>query len=261
MSRPVSSRSEPAASAKEGTGAGKQAVSLVAIPELYSALTAAVSAIVQQSGLAQCQPAKDCSEGISLQYHAEGQGGQLEGQGAELDGQGAELEGHTGVRMQQTCTEGQHAGQQAWHGGQQQEAFLSSSAAPATVFATSLPSHTVSQNSCRQACLGQVSVQQRAVNESQTQAQHAQHTHHAQRGAAGANDAQSTSGQHVTGDEGQGGVAAGRRGLAVGEGGLDEGSGRVQVWQMQVEQAMQVLQAALQSSNKAGDPQAGVTTR
>ena len=314
VSTPVSSRSWPAASAQESHIPGKQAVSLVAKPELYSALTAVVSAIVQQSGLAQCQPAKDCLEGISQQYHAEGQGLQPEGQGAQLEGQGtqlegqgaqleeqgaqlqgqgaklegqgaqlegqgvqlegqgalpegqgAELEGHTeGVRRQQTCTEGQHAGhegQQAWHGGQQQEAFPSSSEAPATVFATSLPSHMASQNSCRQAHLGQVSVQQRGVNESQTQGQHAQHTHHAQRGTAGANGTQSTSGQQVTYDKGHGGVAAGQGGLAIGQGGLDEGSGRVQAWQTQIEQAMQVLQAALQSSSKAGDPPAGVTTR
>ena len=263
VSPPFGSRSESASSAKVGDIAGKQAVSLVAKPELYSALTAAVSAIVQQSGLAQYRPAQECLKGISLQYHAEEQGAQREGQGAQLEGQGAQLEGQTeGVRRQQNCTEGQragHKGQQAWHETQQQEAFPSSSKAPATVFATSLPGHMASQNSCRQAHLGQVSPQHSAVDDSQSPAQHAQHLHHAQHSAADANEASATSGQQVACDEG--GVTAGQGGLAAGHGRLEGWSGQAQAWQAQVEQAMQVLQAALQSSSKAGEPPAVVTTR
>ena len=256
VSPPLSSKSESESLAKEGEIAGKKAVSLVAKPELYSALTAAVSAIVQQSGLAQCRPAQDCLKGISLQYHAEGQGAQLEGQGAQLAGQ------TKGVRRQQNCTEGQragHEGQQARHETQQQEAFPSSSEAPATGFATSLPSHMASQNSCRQAHHGQVSAQHSTVDVSRISAQHAQDTHHAQHSAADADEVSPTSGQQVACDEG--GAAARQEGLAVGPGGLDGGSGHAQAWQGQVEQAMQVLQAALQSSSKAGEPPAAVTTR
>ena len=266
VSPPFSSRSELAASAKETDFAGEQAVSLVAKPELYSALTAAVSAVVQQAGLAQCRPAKDCLTGISLQYCAEGPGAEREEQGHQLEGQGAQLEGQRdqlqGQRaqlegrqqqsgMQQSCSEGQadgHEGQEAWHEGRQQDLLPSNLAAYARLSGTSAPTSMASQSSAGQALLGQVSTQHSSMDDGQIRAQHAQ------RSAVDANGAQPTSGQPVTGGEGQGRVA-------VGQGGLDEGSGRVQAWQAQVEQAMQVLQAALQSSSKAGEVPALVTTR
>ena len=262
---PFSSRNKSIASAKEGDITGKQAVNVVAKPQLYSALTAAVSAIVQQAGLAQCQPAEDCLKGISLQYHA-GQGAQPEGQGFQLKGQGAlpqghssQLEGQKGeVTRQQNCAEGQHAGhegQQTWHEGQQQIASPSRPEAPATVFATSLPGHMASQSSCRQSHQSQVSAQHSAVDDSLTRAQHANHVQHS---AADSNGARPSDGQQVACGEGGGAAAAGKGGLAVGQEGLDEGLGRAQAWQIQIEQAMQVLQAALQCSSKTGEPPAVV---
>ena len=274
VSGPASSRSKAAASA-EGAGAatGKQVVSVVAKPELYSALTAAVSAVVQQAGLAPSQRS-NCLKGISLQYHAEGggsqvggqgapderqgaqpegQGAQLNGQGTQLGGQSAQVEGQTeGLRRQPSRPEGQragHEGQQPWCEGQHQN---SSSAVLATASATSPPSHMASQHSCGQAHEGQVSTHH-STDDSQTRAQHAQHANHAQSNTAGVNDNLSASGQQVAGDGEQGGVCAGQAG----------GSGGVQAWQAQVAQAMQVLQAALQSScmTKAEEPPAVLQTR
>lgn len=276
VSGPVSSKSKPA---EEGSAAGKQAVSVVAKPELYSALTAAVSAIVQHAGLAPCQRS-DCSQGISLQYHAEGGGAQAEGQGApgegqgmqpqgqcaqlngrgtQLGGQGAQAEGQTeGVGRQASRPQGQdagHKGQHAGHEGQQQD---SSSAGLATASAASPPSHMASQHSCGQAHHGHVSAHHCTSDDRQTRAQHAQHAHRAQGSTAGAVPA---SGQQMAGDGIQGGVAAGQAGVIAGPGNGARGSGGVEAWQAQVAQAMQVLQAALQSSCKAEEHPPVVLTR
>lgn len=251
---PASDRCEQAASAKEadtasakeaGT-AGYQAVSLVAKPELYSALTAAVSAIVQQAGLAKSQPAINCLKGISLQHHADGQGAQRERQSAGLEERASQPEGQpswlerptAGVERQQRCSEGQ----QAVHEGQQQDCSPPNSAALATVSSTSPDGQMAAPSSLRQACLGQISAEHSTADATQIKAQHAQH---GQRYVSEADDAQVARGQQV---DGQGGVA--------------DGPGQLQAWQAQIEQAMQVLQAALRSSPGHGEaPQAVLAPR
>lgn len=234
-STPTSLKKEQAAWSKEADAAEQQGVSLVTQPELYSALTAAVSAIVQQAGWPQSQPAANCLKGISLQYHARGQGAQLKGQDAQLGGQGAQLKGDGAqlgrqapqaegqpcqlpdqtdrVDMHHRCSEEVQAG----HDGQHQDPCPSSS----PEMSGTSPGHQV-------AC----------------QAQHAQHAQHS---TAEAN--LPAGGQQAAHGDGRGGVA--------------DGSGPGLAWQVQVQiqQAVEVLQAALQTPGQVGVAPAVVTSR
>ena len=171
----------------------QQPVSLTAKPELYSALTAAVAAIVQQAGLTQIQPSAGCSRGISMQYHAEGKESKLEGQRAQPEGQEAHLEGQ---RQESPRQQSRGDGQQRSPAGQQQ-----------------------------------ISVVLAHSNTGQEQEPKAQH---AQRDIAQVQEAEQANEHSMTGNAS---VSA-----------RTDRSGQLQAWQGQIQQALEVLQATLQSS-------------
>ena len=245
-STPTSLRREPAASTKEADAAKKQAISVVAKPELYSALAAAVSAIVQQAGWVQSKPAFDCSGGISLQYHAEGQEAQLERQDAKLDRQVSRPEGQdTQLEGQASQPQGQDAGLEAQASkpeGQasQRQDQTESHNTPQRCEAREKVAHAL-QN--QDLCPSSSPAVSGTSSGSQTSCQ----AQHAQRSTADAS--QVASGQHVVdGDE---------------QGGVGDGSGQALAWQVQVQiqQAVEVLQAALRPSGKSGAAPAVVASR
>ncbi|KAL3163209.1 hypothetical protein ABBQ32_009611 [Trebouxia sp. C0010 RCD-2024] len=232
MHQQRSLRSEQAAPSKEAVAAEKQAVSVVAKPELYSALTAAVSAIVQQAGCAQSQPAADCLRGISLQYHAQGEGAQLEGQASQPEGQASQPEG------QDAELDGQSA---------QLEGQASQPEAQASQLHGQREGHDTQQTCIELQDEDPCSPSKTAVSGASPKIQMSRQAQHAQRSTADAT--QPASGQQVAHGDEQGGVA--------------DGPEQALAWQVQVQiqQAVEVLQAALQPSGKVGAPTGVVASR
>lgn len=245
-STPRSLRGEQAASTEEAVAAKKQAVSVIAKPELYSALTAAVSAVVQQAGCAYSQPAADCLRGISLQYHAQGEGAQLEGQNAQLEGQEAQLEGQNAqLEGQDPQLEGQASqleGQDA-----QLEGQASQPEAQASQLQDQGKGHDNQQISRGLQDQGPCPSSRTAMPGPSPVIQMSRQAQHAQRSAAGAT--QLASGQQVAhGDE---------------DGGVADGPEQALAWQVQaqIQQAVEMLQAALHPSGKVGAPTGVLASR
>ena len=228
---PDSSRSMQTVSGQNAVPAEKQPVDLVAKPELYTALTAAVAAIVQQAGLPQIQPAAECLRGISLQYHAGAQGSEPEGKQLQVEGKQAQVEGQLAESERQ---QPRGEGEQPQVKGHKAESSRQHS-------------NTQQQTACIAAQINQMAAGGR------TEEHHPQQVN-TQQGLPEATQLQAVHAQCNT--------ALGM-GLQQGEpqlrakdshsgGTTGHDSGELQAWQMQIQQDMQVLQATLQSTGKAG---------
>ena len=220
LEAPNSSRSLQKASVQEAVPAEQQPVNLIAKPELYTALTAAVAAIVQQAGLPQIQPAAECLRGISLQYLAGGKGSEPEGQQPKVEGEQAQVEGHRAASERQ-------------HRATQQQ----------TASGTDQINQTAACDSLKGDHPQKVNVQQGLLPDAaQLPAGHAQCN-------AALGQGLQQVGPQLRADGSDEGVTTGHE------------SGQLQAWQAQIQQAMQVLQATLQSACKAGASSAGALPR